>query len=406
MAPCEDRPDQVVELGVDTEREGENTVGPLEEEDWERRMKARREAESERAREAVQAALQQLTALLSAQSAVRQKTGRRRRRAVVLQVERGGAARQQLRWWLDAARLAGLQSPGLHTDIVLFTDPGSVTQLPSQCRAVREDVGQAGPCLFRALPASSQSLRHILAGPESAFLLRYDSLLRAELHSLPTPALQHLQHLQPDQVLVSTTSSSSSSTARLASVEAALERTALAGGLQHQGWHHLGSSVLAPPAALRLLARLSLALERLSQAEMFGAGGACRCSSCSQLPRQCQRGRGPYPGHLASYAENIALNALLTESQYLASLRHFQQGNSSQPHLNICSLALLDTREDREAGAVLESQGRFRDFNLTQLELSTARGWSLYTALTSSHQGLGAPQSAPADLCSSVENNL
>ena len=45
MAPCEAGLNQVVELGVavDTEREGENTVRPLVEEDWQRRMRARRE---------------------------------------------------------------------------------------------------------------------------------------------------------------------------------------------------------------------------------------------------------------------------------------------------------------------------------------------------------------------------
>ena len=125
--------------------------------------------------------------------------------------------------------------------------------------------------------------------------------------------------------------------------------------------------MLAPIPTLRLLARLSLALESLSAAEMFGPGSDCRCSWCSQLPRECQREWGLYPGHLSTYAENIALNALLTESQYLASLRHFRQANSSDPALDICSVALLDTRgarEVREARAVLESQRKFRDYDL------------------------------------------
>ena len=53
MAPCQGGLDQVVELGVETETEGENTIRPLQEEDWLLRMKARREAESERTREDV-----------------------------------------------------------------------------------------------------------------------------------------------------------------------------------------------------------------------------------------------------------------------------------------------------------------------------------------------------------------
>ena len=132
----------------------------------------------------------------------------------MLQVERGDSARRHLMWWLETARLAGLKSDN-KTELILFTHPSSVSQLPFLCRAVREDVQQAWPCLFKALPVSSQSdqgshrhLLHTLAGPESSFLLRYDTVIRADLHSLPSPALHHLEHLQPDEVLVSRTASS------------------------------------------------------------------------------------------------------------------------------------------------------------------------------------------------------
>ena len=74
--------------------------------------------------------------------------------------------------------------------------------------------------------------------------------------------------------------------------------------------------------------------------------------------------------------------------------------------MELCSLGLLDTREDREGRAVLDRQERFRKYDMTQLNISTARGWSLYTALTSTDQGVGAPQylalngTAQSDLCS------
>ena len=401
MAQCGDRLDQRLEFGVDTFTEGENTIRPLQEEDWHLRMKARREVESERAREDVQTALAEMTSLRSSQSAGRKNTGRR---GVVLQVERGDSARRYLSLWLETARLGGLQSDN-KTDIILFTHPSSVSQLPPHCRAVREEAAQAGRCLFKAFPeqGSHRKLLQILAGPESSFLLRYDTLIRADLHSLPTPALHHLQS---EEVLVSRVSRTAASP-RLTSVEEEVERTARVGGVEHRGWHDLGLTILAPPPTLRQLANLTLALERLSLAEMFGAGSQCRCSSCSQLPLQCQRGRGPFPGHVTRYAENIALNALLTESQYLASHQYFRQGNSSDPHLDLCSLGLLDTREDREVRAVLECQGRFRKYDMTQLDISTARGWSLYTALTSTEQGVGAPTqsgqlngTSPLDFCS------
>ena len=400
MAPCGAGPDQGVEFGVDTETEGENSIRPLVEEHWAARMKVVREDERKVARETVVTALAEMTAVLSSQSGGRAETGGGRR-ALVVQVERGDSASlPQLAWWQEAARLAGLLADN-QTDLVVFTHPSCVSLLPPQCRPVREELEQAGParCLFRPVLAGSQSdLVDILAGPASSFLTRYQTLLRADLHSLPSPGLGQLRHLPPGEVLVSRPARPAGP--RLTSVEEAVERTAREVGLEHRGWHQLGTTILGPPPVLRTLARLTLALETLSLAEMFGAGTEpCRCSTCSQLAPQCQRGRGPWPGHARRYAENIALNALLTESQYLSSLQHLRQGDSSEPDLDLCSLGLVDTTGDKEGRAVLERQARFTNYDMSQLDLTTARGFSLYTALTSTEQGRGAPRTTQG-LCS------
>ena len=76
-----------------------------------------------------------------------------------------------------------------------------------------------------------------------------------------------------------------------------------------------------------------------------------------------------------------------------------RQGDSSEPDLDLCSLGLVDTTGDKEGRAVLERQARFTNYDMSQLDLTTARGFSLYTALTSTEQGRGAPRTTPA-LCS------
>ena len=69
------------------------------------------------------------------------------------------------------------------------------------------------------------------------------------------------------------------------------------------GRYNLGSSWYGVGWRVRQLARLTTALFKLGRAVMFGPGTACRCSSCTRLPRTCEWGGGPYAGTLLLYIQ-------------------------------------------------------------------------------------------------------
>lgn len=417
MTPCilhTYRPDQVVEFAIDLQTEEGNTIGPIDKTSWTLRMERRREADSDSARGAVQTVLDSLETLEVAGSSSPDVS---RRWGAVMYVGRRERDISLLSCWLHAFNLSGLKEKNF--DVILFTHPSSIKNLPESCRKFREDVDSTnvgdGECLFRAVTTQSdkpwekarghsktkhRDLMEILARPViSSLLTRYEMLLCSDLRSLPTPGLvslidlhnfpsSNLSRLHPGLLRVSLDVSPRSPT-----LEESIVRTASAAGIEHRGWHDLGTSVLAPVTRLHLLARLTVALERFVAAYMFGPGTSCRCSTCSQLPPECQKGGGGlHPGEVTSLAHEMALNAVLTQEEYLLSHSLPLTGDSADPRLSVCEAPLLSISQDKELAKVMTARGQYRQFNMSQLDMTMARGWSLYTALTSTGQGLGPEQ--------------
>ena len=200
MKTCDpDDESQMVEVGVDT---AGGDMEPLSEPQWRERMAGRRTKELGEARAEVVQVLEEIRELNTSGELGRAR-GRGSRRAAVFYLDRDPASLAQLRWWLHAWHQAGLDTADQALDLVVFTHPLAVAQLPEECRLVTEefDPEAAGPgqCLYRELvPLSERNAKYdsylnsqecMFNADTSGFLLRYKLLLRADLDTFPTPAL-------------------------------------------------------------------------------------------------------------------------------------------------------------------------------------------------------------------------
>ena len=124
-------------------------------------------------------------------------------------LDRDPASLAQLRWWLYAWHQAGLDTADQALDLVVFTHPLAVAQLPEECGLVTDNFDPGaetlqgpGLCVYKELlPLSERNPKYYnhlnslecLASPNvSLFLTRYRVLLRADLDTFPTPALADL----------------------------------------------------------------------------------------------------------------------------------------------------------------------------------------------------------------------
>ena len=98
----------------------------------------------------------------------------------------------------------------------------------------------------------------------------------------------------------------------LASIKEAIKEVACSAGVEHRGWHNPGSSWYGPGWRLRNMARLTVGLNKLGRAQLFGPGTRCRCAHCSALPDSCTWGRGAYAGTMLLYLQEIAVNKWVT----------------------------------------------------------------------------------------------
>ena len=98
----------------------------------------------------------------------------------------------------------------------------------------------------------------------------------------------------------------------LASIKEAIKEVACSAGVEHRGWHNPGSSWYGPGWRLRNMARLTVGLNKLGRAQLFGPGTRCRCAECSALPDSCTWGRGAYAGTMLLYLQEIAVNKWVT----------------------------------------------------------------------------------------------
>ena len=93
-------------------------------------------------------------------------------------------------------------------------------------------------------------------------------------------------------------------------IKQAVRELACAAGIEHRLWYNPGSTWYGDARRVRNLAKLTVALNKFGRAQMFGPGTTCRCSSCVQLPKECEWGTGPYAGTMLLYLQEIAINRL------------------------------------------------------------------------------------------------
>ena len=273
LSPCDDsREDQMVEVGLEVNIDGEDKIAPISEDHWQARMKSRRTKELEQSRLEVQDVLTEIRELKRT-GALERQTGSRR--AVVFYVDKGeqvtcrisrlsftfqGGA-SWIAWWIYAWKLIGLDTPEEAFDIIIFSHPDSVSSLPADCQEMREDfspsLGGPGQCLYRRLVPFSErnskyynhlnSLECLYNNESSAFLTGYKTLLRADLDTMPTPALAGYW---PEDLVAHR---GAHTTWHLETIEAAIRSSAAAAGIKHRHWHNIDSSLMGPSIRQGLL---------------------------------------------------------------------------------------------------------------------------------------------------------
>ena len=201
---------QMVELGVYIGGD----IWPISVPQWRERMARRRNKEMGEALLEVRKVLEEIRVLNSSGELTRE---RGTRRAVVFFADKGTHFLAYLQWWLYAWRLLGLNTAKHAMDVVLFTHPESIKNLPPECINVKEthllDPGAVGPgqCLYKELvPLSERNYKYdsylnsqecLANSNASDFLMKDKILIRADLDTFPTPALIDFW---PQDVIVNT----------------------------------------------------------------------------------------------------------------------------------------------------------------------------------------------------------
>ena len=140
-------------------------------------------------------------------------------------------------------------------------------------------------------------------------------------------------------------------------IKQAVRELSCAAGIEHRLWYNPGSTWYGDARRVQNLAKLTVALNKFGRAQMFGPGTTCRCSTCVQLPKECEWGTGPYAGTMLLYLQEIAINRspiqkvdmessdsifrILTKEEWNSlPVGVLDQGVTS-PTSNICDIALL-----------------------------------------------------------------
>jgi hypothetical protein len=397
LVPCNNTfDDQIVEVGVVRPADGaaETELVPFDLELWRERAEARRASELELAGAEVAHVLQEVGQLNQSGSLGRVEGTRR---AVVFYVDRGSGFLDSLRWWLFTWQAIELDSARAAFDIVLMVHPASVALLPAACQPPPPGWEPRAPgpgrCLWRELvPLSERDHRYdsylnsqeCLFNPAAAFLQHYRLLLRADLDTFPTPAM--VNYWPKDMIC----NKNAGTTHYRPDIERAIVETARAAGIEHQHWHNTDSSWLGPAARVVALAKLTTSLARFTRAHMFGPGTACRCAACSSLPRECEWGQGIYAGTLLLYAQEIAMNQLWTQAEYNSQTSAVLDGSCTDASIHVCTTALLHARHNSDPfSKIAFHDGQYKDFDMSELNITNVRDYSMYMALLSKKEGKG-----------------
>ena len=309
----------MVEVAVDDQSDGNNQILPISLELWQNKADVRRTEELKESFMEVEAVLREIRELNST-GMLSRSSGHRR--AVVFYLDRDRESLVFLTWWIHAWKLTGLNTESF--DLIVFSHPQAVQSLASECQEIRADFDPsflgAGRCLYRELvPFSERNIKYynhlnslecLYNKETSTFLTGYKTLLRADLDTIPTPALVNFW---PDDLVAYR---DAGTTFHLENIEGAIRRAAAAAGIKHQHWHNIDSSVMGPSLRVIMVAKLTTVVSRFTRAFMFGPGTMCRCAQCLDLVEECSWGTGIWGGTLLMYSQEIAMNFLWSQREY------------------------------------------------------------------------------------------
>ena len=179
----------MVELGQYTANEGNITLMPKDVDEWQARQDRARRMLLDESKPLVTKALDEI-AQDDLVHLLDQKTGKVRR-AVVFYMDKGKSSLQQLKWWLHAWKLIGLDAPEEAFDVVLMVHPDAIPSLPVECKRIEErftakHVGK-GACIYHPYMGIAYrdssfdkylNSQECLIGPGTDFLDGYKILLR------------------------------------------------------------------------------------------------------------------------------------------------------------------------------------------------------------------------------------
>ena len=110
------------------------------------------------------------------------------------------------------------------------------------------------------------------------------------------------------------------------------------------------------------------------------------------MPNSCQWGGGPYAGTLLLYLQEVTVNMILTQAEWESlppSTSILDQGVTSQT-VSVCEPALLHCMHNPDRFSKFAFRtGKYRDFDLADLDLTIVRDFATYVALTANSQGRG-----------------
>ena len=392
---CDEQFDnQIVEFAFVT---NDGVLLPIDSERWEQRAQERRNKELKTAKEDVDKILKQIDKDLQSGDL---ETIDGNRRAVVFYVDSETEFLKYLAWWVYTWKMIKLNIAEEAFDIILMTHPEYIEKLPNDCNKIPDgfDPRFSGPgrCLYKELLGLSYrdnrydiyvNSQECLVNPAASFLSKYRLLMRADIDTFPTPGL--LGYWPIDVIC----DRNAGTTFWREDIEKPIREAAEAAGIKHNHWHNTDSAWFGPTRRILALSKLTTHLYRFVRAYMFGPGTKCRCATCIELPKSCQWDFGIYPGTLLLYAQEIAMNKIWTQREYDEQQYAVLDISCTDKEIHICDPVLLHAWHTYEPfSKFFFLNGSYKDWDLGTLDITNARDYSMYMAISSAGQGRNQDQ--------------
>ena len=108
------------------------------------------------------------------------------------------------------------------------------------------------------------------------------------------------------------------------------------------------------------------------------------------MPDSCQWGGGPYAGTMLLYLQEVAVNKVLSQAEWDSLPSGLLDQGVADQSRSVCQPALLHCMHNPDLFSKLAfGMGKYRDFDMADLDLTKVRDYATYIALTANSQGKG-----------------